>query len=114
MKIKDKNQAFKQLRKAFVVATLTVTLASCAAVSGRETSGEYIDDTTITTKVKTAILNEPTLKPFEISVETFQNVVQLSGFVDSSKAAAKAKQLAGKVKGVHGVKNDIVIRSKNN
>jgi len=112
--MKNNNHAFKQLRKAFAVATLTVTLASCAAVSGSETTGEYIDDTTITTKVKTAIVNEPILKPFEISVETFQNVVQLSGFVDSSKAAAKSKQLANKVKGVHSVKNDIVIRSKNN
>ena len=112
--MKNNNQIIHHLKKVFIVFTLTIMLASCAAVSGRETTGEYIDDATVTTKVKAAILNDPTLKPFEISVETFQNEVQLSGFVDSQQAADKAKRLASKVKGVHGVKNDIVVRHNKN
>ena len=108
--MKNKNQIINYLRKGSMVLTLTIVLASCAAVSGRETAGEYIDDAANTTKVKTAILNEPTLRPFEISVETFQNVVQLSGFVDSPKAAEKAKKIASKVKGVKSVKNDLIVR----
>ena len=89
---------------------LTMSVAACAAISGRETAGEYVDDATITTKVKTAILNEPTLKSRQISVETMQNAVQLSGFVDSAQTKTKAGQIARSIVGVRSVKNDLIIR----
>lgn len=98
------------LRSVLVAAALSGTVAGCAAVSGRETAGEYVDDSTITTRVKSAIFGEPSLKSMQVSVETFQNVVQLSGFVDSGSAKAKAGDLARNVSGVTGVRNDLVVR----
>jgi osmotically-inducible protein OsmY len=99
-----------QLKHFLVVCALAASLAACAAMSGRETAGEYVDDATITTKVKAAIFDEPSLKSMQVSVETFQDVVQLSGFVDSPRTKAKAGELARGVHGVRSVKNDLVVR----
>ena len=79
----------------------------CASTDKREGTGEYIDDSVITTKVKAAIFNEPTLKSTEINVETFKGVVQLSGFVNSQSDINKAVEVARGVKGVQSVKNDM-------
>ena len=86
----------------FVALTL-----GCASTAKQEGTGEYVDDTVITGKVKTAIFNEPTLKSAEINVETFKGVVQLSGFVSSPAAASTAVAVTGKVAGVKSVKNDM-------
>jgi osmotically-inducible protein OsmY len=83
---------------------------SCAATQKHESTGEYVDDSVITTKVKTAILDEPTLKTFQINVETFKGVVQLSGFVDSAEYVTKAGEVAGHAQGVKEVKNDLVVK----
>jgi osmotically-inducible protein OsmY len=80
-------------------------MLGCAPTKTHEGTGEYIDDTTITTKVKAAILAEPTLKSAEINVETFKGVVQLSGFVSSQADINKAVEVARGVKGVASVKN---------
>ncbi|MBL9029661.1 MAG: BON domain-containing protein [Caedimonas sp.] len=85
-------------------------LTACSVISDRETLGEYVDDAGITAKVKTAILNDPGLAPFQIHVETFQNVVQLSGFVDSPQQTAKAERIARSIGGVRTVKNNLVVR----
>jgi len=98
------------LRSFLVVLALTTSLAACAAMSGRETVGEYVDDATITTKVKAAMFDDPSVKGTQISVETMQNVVQLSGFVDSPQVKARAGELARSVTGVREVKNDLVVR----
>ena len=98
----------KLLRNYLSAAFLTVTLLSvvgCASTSTHEGTGEYVDDSVITTKVKAAILDEPTLKVAEINVETFKGVVQLSGFVSSHAAESKAVELARGVRGVKSVKN---------
>lgn len=95
-------------RRLLVVFTLLVALSACDAISGRETAGEYVDDSTITTKVKASIVNELGLK--QIGVETMQNVVQLSGFVDSSATRARAGEIASGVSGVTRVSNDLVVR----
>jgi len=87
---------------------LTVSVAGCDAISGRETVGEYVDDTGITSTVKANILNEMGLK--QINVETMQNVVQLSGFVDSPQTKTRAGNIAWGVQGVQGVKNNLVVR----
>ena len=89
---------------------LTTSLAACEAISGRETVGEYVDDATITTKVKAAMFDDSLLKVMQIGVETMQNVVQLSGFVDSEQTKARAGERARSVEGVREVKNDLVVR----
>ena len=89
---------------ALLLAVLFV--AACAGTSKQESTGEYIDDSMITGKVKAAIFNEPSLKVSQINVETYKGQVQLSGFVDSPDAGAKAVALAREVKGVSSVKND--------
>jgi len=92
------------------LAILMASLLGCASTATQEGTGEYIDNTVITTKVKTAIFNEPTLKSFEINVETFKGVVQLSGFVNSQADIDKAVEIARQVKGVKSVKNDMQLK----
>ena len=82
----------------------------CASTAKKEGTGEYVDDTVITTKVKAAIFNEPTLKSAEINVETFKGVVQLSGFVSSGGRHQGRRSRAGKVEGVKSVKNDMRLK----
>jgi osmotically-inducible protein OsmY len=95
---------------AFAIAVFLVALVGCASTSKQEGTGEYFDDTVITTKVKAAIFNEPDLKSTEINVETFKGVVQLGGFVSSQAGIDKAVQVARSVKGVASVKNDMRLK----
>ena len=89
---------------------LLVTMVGCASTAKQEGTGEYVDDTVITTKVKAAILNEPTLKSAEINVETFKGRVQLSGFVSSRASIDLAVQVAQGVGGVTSVANDMRVK----
>ena len=103
----------KQLGKYFTALLLALPLVSvvgCASTHNQEGTGEYVDDSVLTTKVKAAVFNEPTLKSAEINVETFKGIVQLSGFVSSEAAANKAVEVARAVKGVKSVKNDMRIK----
>ena len=100
----------KRPGRYFAVCALGASLAACAAATGQETAGQYVDDATISTKVRAAILGDPQTKLSQISVETLQGTVQLGGFVDTPVASTRAEQLAGEVKGVKSVKNDIVVR----
>src|SRR5512134_2017304 len=79
---------------SLLLVLMFASLVGCASTSTQEGTGEYIDDTVITTKVKAAVLNEPSLKSAEINVETFKGVVQLSGFVSSQADIAKAAGIA--------------------
>lgn len=103
------NKFSKYLSALFLAVTLA-TAVGCASTSKQEGTGEYVDDSVITTKVKAAILGEPSLKVAEINVETFKGVVQLSGFVTSTVLANKAVEIAGKVSGVKSVKNDMRVK----
>jgi hyperosmotically inducible protein len=103
------NQFSKFLSAAFLAVTL-VSVVGCASTTSTEGTGEYIDDSVITTKVKAAIFNEPTLKSAEINVETFKGVVQLGGFVNSQADINKAAEIARSVKGVTSVKNDMRLK----
>jgi osmotically-inducible protein OsmY len=94
----------------FAGVVLMATALGCASTAKQEATGEYMDDTVITGKVKTAIFNEPTLKSAEINVETFKGVVQLSGFVSSATAENTAVVVARKVEGVKSVKNDMRLK----
>jgi hyperosmotically inducible protein len=102
----------KQLKyiSTIILAVMFATLLGCASTSKQEGTGEYIDDSVITTKVKAAVFNEPTLKSSEINVETFKGVVQLSGFVNSTADINKAVEVARSVKGVSSVKNDMRVK----
>jgi hypothetical protein len=95
---------------AFFLVAIMALLLGCASSARQEGTGEYIDDTVITTKVKAAIFNEPTLKSAEINVETFKGVVQLSGFVSSQADINRTVELARHVEGVTSVKNDMRIK----
>jgi osmotically-inducible protein OsmY len=99
----------KRLATLFTAALL-LTALGCASTSKEASTGEYIDDSVITSKVKTAIFNEPDLKVLQISVETNKNVVQLSGFVATKAEMTKAGDVARAVPGVRSVSNDLKIK----
>jgi hyperosmotically inducible protein len=99
----------KGMSAVFLALTLATTLG-CASTATKEGTGEYVDDSIITTKVKAAIFNEPTLKSAEINVETFKGVVQLSGFVGSVADIDKAVRVARSVHGVVSVKNSMRLK----
>lgn len=93
-----------------IAALMLTAVVGCASTAKQESTGQYVDDTVITTQVKAAILNEPTLKVAEINVETFKGVVQLSGFVRSQENIATAVNVARGVNGVKSVKNDMRVK----
>lgn len=99
----------KSLSALFMALSLLFFLG-CAATATRESTGEYIDDSVVTAKVKEAIIREPTLKSFEIKVVTYKGVVQLSGFVSSQSNIDKAVEIASGVNGVKSVKNDMLTK----
>ena len=99
-----------RILSVLVCVGLIAVFLGCASTPKREGTGEYIDDSAITTKVKAAIFNEPTLKVFQINVETFKGEVQLSGFVDSPQNVRRAGEVARGVTGVRSVKNDLIVK----
>ena len=99
-----------RILKLLVCIGLITTFLGCAATQKRESTGQYVDDSVITTKVKAAIFNEATLKTLQINVETFKGEVQLSGFVDSAQSVKKAGEVAGSVNGVVSVRNNLIVK----
>ena len=95
---------------AIFLALTLLTAVGCASTQKQEGTGEYVDDSVITSKVKAAILNEPGLSSAEINVETFKGVVQLSGFVSSRADINKAVTVARGVGGVKSVNNDMKLK----
>jgi osmotically-inducible protein OsmY len=98
------------LIRYFTLLLLITAFVACASSRKHESTGQYVDDTVITTKVKSLIATDDFLKSFDISVETYKGIVQLSGFVDSQKAVSKAGQIARSVKGVRDVKNNLIVK----
>ncbi|MCK9365097.1 MAG: BON domain-containing protein [Syntrophales bacterium] len=93
-----------------VLLAMIVTLAACASTRTRESAGEYVDDSVITTKVKSLLSADDFLKSFQISVETYKGTVQLSGFVNSQKAIDQAVKITMGVKGVKALRNNMVVK----
>jgi hyperosmotically inducible protein len=91
-------------------AGIVTVYTSCSGTPTRESTGEYVDDTTITTKVKAALIHDPVVKAGQVTVTTFKGVVQLSGFVDTPEAKQRAATIAGGVDGVKNVLNDITVK----
>lgn len=102
-------KSLKYLSMTMAALALTA-LIGCASSANKSSTGEYIDDTVITTKVKAALVDDPTLKAREINVETFKGVVQLSGFVKTESEIARAVSLTRNIDGVKSVKNDIQLK----
>jgi osmotically-inducible protein OsmY len=100
----------KRVATAIFTATVAFTVVGCSSTGTRESTGEYVDDSVITAKVKASIFNEPNLKASEINVETYKGDVQLSGFVAQPQDAQRAAEVARGVKGVSSVKNDIRVK----
>jgi len=100
----------QRLGKFLLCFGLVIAFLGCAATHNRESTGQYVDDSVITSKVKTAILNEPSLKVFDIGVETYKGEVQLSGFVDSRPSVSKAGEIAAHIDGVRSVKNSLLVK----
>ena len=93
-----------------VLILFLATFVACASTSKQESMGEYVDDSVITTKVKSMLAADDFLKSFQIGVETYKGMVQLSGFVNTQNAAEKAIEIASRVKGVKSVKNDLIVK----
>jgi hypothetical protein len=96
--------------RCFFLIMLIASLAACASTSKQEGTGDYIDDSVITTKIKSQLAADDFLKSFQISVESRKGIAQLSGFVDSQKAVDKAGQIARGVEGVKSVRNDLIVK----
>jgi osmotically-inducible protein OsmY len=94
----------------FVFLVMIATFMACASTSKHESAGQYVDDSVITSKVKTQLATDDFLKSFQISVKTYKGVVQLSGIVNSQQAVDKAGQIARNVNGVKSVKNNLVLK----
>ena len=101
---------FVQYSSTLLLTILLLVSTGCASTATQSSTGEYIDDAVITTRVKAAIFNEASLKSAQINVETYKSVVQLSGFVDSRNDVTRAGSLARAVAGVSSVRNDIIIK----
>jgi len=101
---------FRHFPAFFLTVLLALFMAGCASTDTQESFGEYVDDSVITTKVKAALFNDPTLSGFEVNVETFKGRVQLSGFVSSQADINKAVEIARGVEGVRSVENDMQIK----
>lgn len=100
-------------RRSFVGGlAATLILAACAESRTKESTGQYLDDAAITSKVKTALTRDPGTSAFDISVETYKGTVQLSGFVDTDAERRRAEQVAEDVSGVRSVRNDLRVKAR--
>jgi osmotically-inducible protein OsmY len=98
------------LIRFLVALTMIAVFAACASTPQQSSTGEVVDDSVITTKIKSQLAADEFLKSFQISVETRKGIVELSGFVDSQKAKDKADQIARGVDGVKSVKNALIVK----
>lgn len=104
--LNTKNRIARSLLSTLVL----LAVAGCASTSTQKSTGEYIDDATITTKVKGAFVQDPVVGALRINVETYKGVVQLSGFANSRTESSKAEEIARGIAGVTSVKNDILVK----
>jgi len=100
----------KQILKLAIFMSILMVMIGCTATATHESTGQYLDNSIITTKVKTAILGDETLKVMQINVQSYKGVVQLSGFVDSATNSLKAEQISRGVEGVISVENGLVVK----
>lgn len=95
---------------AAAAAATVFTTGGCSVARDQQSVGSYIDDSTLTTRVKAKFAEDPTVSAMSISVETLKGTVQLSGFAKSAEEKSKAEVLARNTSGVQSVRNDIIVR----
>ena len=100
----------KRTMTALAVAA-TLAISGCAVTSGQSTAGQYVDDATITTRVKARMAKAPEVAATRINVETLNGVVQLSGFAASAEEKSKAVEIAREVPDVKAVRDSIIVRA---
>jgi osmotically-inducible protein OsmY len=100
----------KYCRNWAVLSFTILNVSACASTRQQEGGGEYVDNAAVTAKVKAELLRDPLVSGFQVNVETFKGIVQLSGFVDSAAEREQAVAVARRVNGVKDVKNTILIR----
>ncbi|GAB62522.1 MAG: BON domain-containing protein [Candidatus Jettenia sp.] len=100
----------KSLARYMIVFVFVAAMIGCAGSKNQRSTGEYIDDATITTKIKSAFASDPVVDALDIKVKTFRGNVQLSGFADTSEQAVRAEEIAEGVEGVESVENDIIVK----
>jgi osmotically-inducible protein OsmY len=105
-------KGYKKGYSILAIFALFLSLVACHATPTRESTGEYIDDSSITTKVKTALLMDKQVSSSSISVETFKGAVQLSGFVANQAQVTRASEVASKVEGVKVVHNNLIVKTQ--
>ena len=101
----------RSMLRAAAVAAVALVIAGCSSTPTSSGTGEWFDDSWITTKVKTQLIGDTSVSGTSINVETFRGVVQLSGFAATQAEADRAVKLAREVSGVKSVKNDIRLRA---
>jgi osmotically-inducible protein OsmY len=94
----------------FLLLMVIVVIAAWTSIRTHESAGEYVDDSVITTKVKSLLAADDFLKSFQISAKTYQGTIQLSGYVNSHKAVNKADEIVKSVKGVTGINNNLIVK----
>jgi osmotically-inducible protein OsmY len=107
--MKKRNFVIRFLALLMLIAVIAA-FAACASTRTHESAGEYVDDSVITTKVKSLLAADDFLKSFQIGVETYQGVVQMSGFVNTQKAVDKAGEIVRSVNGVKSIKNNLIVK----
>ena len=95
---------------AILLAAVIVSALGCAGSATQESTGEYVTDSWITTKVKASLAEDRNVKATEVNVETFKGAVQLSGFVSTYAAVDEAVRVTRGIKGVTSVKNDMRVK----
>lgn len=105
------NNTVRHIGLAACLLIAAPIVAGCAGTQTRASTGQQIDDATITAKVKSQLLADPQVSGLQVNVETFKGQVQLSGYVNSPDERAKAEQIARQVTGVRTVANDLIVKS---
>jgi len=101
---------FHNAGRLALAVVLALTVSACAVFEGQQSTGQYVDDATITSRVKARFIEDANVSAMRLGVETMKGTVQLSGFATSSNERSRAADIARNVPGVTSVRNDIVVR----
>ncbi len=101
---------FNKVGRLVLAAVVALTVSACGVFGGQQSTGQYIDDATITSRVKARFVEDPAVSAMRLGVETMKGTVQLSGFATSSNERNRAADIARNVPGVTSVRNDVVVR----
>ena len=106
-------KTLKYMAMGLLVTTVTVTTLTttgCSRSQYKRSSGEYLDDQTLTARVKSALFADPNVSGFQVNVDSYKGTVSLSGFVDTAAQKARAEDIARQVSGVRQVQNNLSVR----